>query len=108
MKYRTQDGAEFELADAQRAEIEHASPRQYEGWVIKNAAGNLLQSVALNQAEIQIGWYRPGAQVKTAVGKKGPLTFNLEHKASTLLMALLAQLPTEFANSSVVPFSLAK
>lgn len=105
MELGTQEGSGITLSDGPLAKIDHMMLSQNEVWVIKNAAGNLLQSVAFSPAEIQVGWFRPDAPGKTVQGKKGPLTFSLEPKATTLLAALIAQLPSEFSTATVVSFT---
>jgi len=46
-----------------------------EKWAIRRSNGELLQSFAIDPAQISVGWFRPNAPGKTREGKKGPLTF---------------------------------
>lgn len=55
MELGTQEGSGITLSDGPLAKIDHMMLSQNEVWVIKNAAGNLLQSVAFSPAEIQVG-----------------------------------------------------
>lgn len=72
-------------------------------WVIKKANGQLLQSFAIDPAQIKIVLFLPEAPGKTTASKKGPLIFVTESKANVMLMALIAHAPNEFSDASVVP-----
>ncbi len=78
-----------------------------EKWVIQNTHGQLLQSFAIDPEKIRIDWYRPDAPGKTKAGEKGPLNFLAESKAQVLLMALVSQVPTEFAGAKVMTLAQA-
>jgi len=78
-----------------------------EKWVIQNTHGQLLQSFAIDPVKIRISWYRPDAPGKTKVGEKGPLNLLAESKAQVLLMALVSQVPTEFAGAKVMTLTQA-
>lgn len=79
-----------------------------EKWVIRNTYGQLLQSFAMDPEQIRINWFRPDAPGKTKAGQKGPLNLPAESKAQVLLMALISQVPTEFAGAKVVNLAQAK
>jgi|GEM_PF-1237668 len=78
-----------------------------EKWVIQNTHGQLLQSFAIDPEKIRINWYRPDAPGKTKAGQKGPLNLLAESKAQVLLMALVSQVPTEFAGAKVMTLAQA-
>lgn len=73
-----------------------------EKWVIQNTHGQLLQSFSIDPKQIGINWFRPDAPGKTKAGEKGPLNLLAESKGQVLLMALVSQVPTEFAGAKVV------
>ncbi|WP_132834097.1 hypothetical protein [Pseudomonas sp. 460] len=78
-----------------------------EKWVIQNTHGQLLQSFAIDPKQIRINWFCPDAPGKTKAAEKGPLNLLAESKAQVLLMALVSQVPTEFAGAKVVSLAQA-
>jgi hypothetical protein len=78
---------------------------QSQKWVIQVRAGQLLQSLSLDPSQIKIGSFIPLAPGKTKEGKKGPLKFISESGAQLWLMAMTAQIPKEFADAVVVPWT---
>ena len=78
-----------------------------EKWVIRNTHGQLLQSFAIDPEQIRVNWFRPDAPGKTKAGEKGPLNLLAESKAQVLLMALVSQVPTEFAGAKVMTLAQA-
>jgi hypothetical protein len=78
-----------------------------EKWVIQNTHGQLLQSFAIDPEKIRIDWYRPDAPGKTKAGQKGPLNLRAESKAQVLLMALVSQVPADFAGAKVITLAQA-
>ncbi|MNJ66448.1 hypothetical protein D3C77_625280 [compost metagenome] len=78
-----------------------------EKWVIQNTHGQLLQSFAIDPEQIRVNWFRPDAPGRTKAGEIGPLNLLAESKAQVLLMALVSQIPTEFAGSKVMTLAQA-
>lgn len=70
-------------------------------WAIKKSDGQLLQSFAIDSAQISITWLRPDASGKSKEGKKGPFTFQSMSKAQALLTALAVLLPNEFLDGTL-------
>lgn len=77
-----------------------------EKWVIRKPDGELLQSFAIDPAQISVGWFRPDAPGKTREGKKGPLTFQQISKAQSLMTTLFALLPKEFSDAEVAGYEV--
>lgn len=77
-----------------------------EKWVIRKPDGELLQSFAIDPAQISVGWFRPDAPGKTREGKQGPLTFHQISKAQSMLTTLFALLHKEFSDAEVVSYEV--